>query len=108
MESSRDVLIQTKKMEAAATFYEKVLGLKVFERSEQLIGFEAGSFRLFIDKGEPYGPVFEFFVPDLEQAKRMLVDNGCRVETEDPQVPRCYIRDPFGLIFNIAEKPNSE
>ena len=105
MRSSRDVLIQTEKMEAAAAFYENVLGLKVFERSEQMIGFETGNFRLFVDKGESYGPVFEFFVPHLEQAKKMLVEHGCRIEIEDPRVPRCYVRDPFGLIFNIAEEP---
>lgn len=108
MKSSRDVLIQTERMDAAAAFYENVLGLKIIEQSKQLIGFETGSFRLFIDKGESYGPVFEFFVPNIEQAKRMLIENGCRVEIEDPQVPRCYVRDPFGLVFNIAEKPNSE
>jgi catechol 2,3-dioxygenase-like lactoylglutathione lyase family enzyme len=107
MRSSRDVLIQTKKMDAAAKFYEKVLGFQVIERSEQLIGFETGSFRLFIDKGKPYGPVFEFYVPNLEQAKKILIENGCRIEAEDPAVPRCYVRDPFGLIFNIAEKKNS-
>jgi catechol 2,3-dioxygenase-like lactoylglutathione lyase family enzyme len=104
MTSSRDVLIQTNKMDEATTFYEKVLGLKVIERSKQLVGFETGSFRLFIDKGESYGPVFEFGVPNLEQAKKMLIENGCRVEIEDPSVPRCYVRDPFGLIFNLAEK----
>ena len=108
MKSSRDVLIQTDKMDAAAIFYEKVLGFKVIERSEQLIGFETGSFRLFIDKGESYGPVFEFYIPNLEQAKRTLVENGCRIEVEDPKVPCCYLRDPFGLIFNLAEKKNSK
>jgi len=108
MKSSRDVLIQTERMDAAAKFYENVLGLKIIERSEQLIGFETGGFRLFIDKGESYGPVFEFFVPDLEQARKMLIENGCRVEIEDPQIPRCYVRDPFGLIFNLAQKPNSK
>jgi predicted enzyme related to lactoylglutathione lyase len=106
MKSSRDVLIQTKKMESAVTFYEKVLGFKVIERSEQLIGFETGSFRFFIERGESYGPVFEFYVPDLEQAKKKLIENGCRVEAEDPKVPRCYMRDSFGLIFNLAEKKN--
>jgi hypothetical protein len=73
-----------------------------------MLGFESGGFRLFIDKGESYGPVFEFFVPSLERARKMLVENGCRIEIEDPRVPRCYVRDPFGLIFNIAEKPEGK
>jgi catechol 2,3-dioxygenase-like lactoylglutathione lyase family enzyme len=108
MNSSRDVLIQTNKMGAAAAFYEKILGFKVIERNEQLVGFETGAFRLFIDKGDAYGPVFEFYVSSLDQAKKMLLENGCRIEVEDPRIPRCYIRDPFGLIFNLAEKPKSK
>ena len=108
MKSSRDVLIQIKKIDTAAKFYKKVLGFQVIERSEQLIGFETGSFRFFIDKGESYGPVFEFYVPDLKQAKKTLVKNGCRIEVEDPMIPRCYVRDPFGLIFNLAEKKNTK
>jgi catechol 2,3-dioxygenase-like lactoylglutathione lyase family enzyme len=107
MKTSRDILIQTKKMATATKFYEQVLGFKVIERSDQLIGFETGSFRFFIDKGEPYGPVLEFYVPNLEQAKKILIENGCHIEIEDPKVPRCYVRDPFGLIFNLAEKKNS-
>jgi catechol 2,3-dioxygenase-like lactoylglutathione lyase family enzyme len=108
MKSSRDVLIQTNKIDAAAAFYEKILGLKVIKRSKQLIGFETGSFRLFIDKGESYGPVFEFYVSNLDHAKKMLIENGCLIEVEDPKIPRCYMRDPFGLIFNLAEKPGSK
>jgi hypothetical protein len=30
---------------------------------------------------------------------------GCRVEDEDPKIPHCYMRDPFGIIFNLAEEP---
>jgi catechol 2,3-dioxygenase-like lactoylglutathione lyase family enzyme len=101
--STRDILIQTENLEAATAFYERVLGLKVFMREPAMTGLESGAFRLFLDKAEPYGPVLEFKVDDLEAAKRELVAAGCRIENDDPSVPRCYIRDPFGLIFNIAE-----
>jgi len=102
--STRDVLIQTPSIETAAAFYENQLGLKEFYRTGTVIGLEAGAFRLFIDKGEPYGPVFEFLVKDLEKAKDKLVAAGCRIENDDPSIPRCYVRDPYGLVFNIAEK----
>ncbi len=104
MKSSRDVLIQTDKMDVASDFYENVLGFKVFERGEEIVGFETGAFRLFLDDGKPYGPVFEFMVPNLEEAKRKLIKAGCLVEQEDSRIPRCYVRDPFGLIFNLAEE----
>jgi catechol 2,3-dioxygenase-like lactoylglutathione lyase family enzyme len=101
--STRDILIQTENLVAATAFYEQVLGLKVFMREPAMTGLESGAFRLFLDKAEPYGPVLEFKVDDLEAAKRDLIAAGCRIENDDPSVPRCYIRDPFGLIFNIAE-----
>lgn len=42
-------------------------------------------------------------VQNLEEAKAELLAKGCRIEAEDPRVPRCYVRDPYGLIFNLAE-----
>ena len=102
--ATRDVLIQTASIDDAALFYQTRLGLKEFYRTGTMIGLEAGAFRLFLDQGEPYGPVFEFLVEDLETAKRELVAAGCRIENDDPAVPRCYMRDPYGLIFNIAQK----
>jgi catechol 2,3-dioxygenase-like lactoylglutathione lyase family enzyme len=103
--STRDILIQTEDIEAATAFYETVLGLGVFIREPAIVGLESGAFRLFLDKAEPYGPVLEFKVDDFEAAKERLVAAGCRIENEDPSVPRCYVRDPYGLIFNIAQKP---
>jgi catechol 2,3-dioxygenase-like lactoylglutathione lyase family enzyme len=102
--STRDVLIQTDKLDKAIRFYQSVLGLRVMHQSETLVGFETGSFCLYIDKGPAYGPVFEFCVADFQAAKQQLIAAGCRVENEDPAVPRCYMRHPFGLIFNLAEK----
>ena len=102
--STRDVLIQTDKLDEAVRFYQSVLGLRVTHQSETMVGFETGSFCLYIDKGPSYGPVFEFCVADLKAAKQKFIAAGCRVENEDPAVPRCYVRDPFGLVFNLAEK----
>jgi catechol 2,3-dioxygenase-like lactoylglutathione lyase family enzyme len=102
--TSRDVLLQAEDIERASAFYENVLGLSVFLRQDSLIGLEAGAFRLFLDKGAPCGPVFEVFVDDLDAARSRLIAAGCRIEQEDPAVPKCYVRDPFGLIFNIAER----
>jgi catechol 2,3-dioxygenase-like lactoylglutathione lyase family enzyme len=102
--ASRDILVQTPSIEDAAAFYEKQLGLTVFHRDNELIGLESGAFRLFLDRGPAYGPVLEFYVPDLALAKRNLVAAGCVIENDDPSVPRCYVRDPYGLVFNVAER----
>jgi len=102
MNSTRDIIIQVTDMDTAIAFYETVMGLKPFQQSPQLTGFETGNFRLFLEPGSAPAPVFEFAVPDLEEAKARLVDAGCAVVDDNPAIPRCYLRDPFGLTFNIA------
>ena len=107
-DSSRDVIIQTIAWDEAIKFYESTLGLPVTHRGPNIVGFETGSFCLYVEKGNRRGPVFEFLVPDVQFCKRQLVDAGCAVEEEDPSVPRCYLSDPFGLVFNIGRLPNGE
>jgi catechol 2,3-dioxygenase-like lactoylglutathione lyase family enzyme len=102
--SCRDVLLQTADPEVASRFYQEKLGLSVFMKEEAIIGLEAGAFRLFLERGPAFGPVFEFFVDDLDVARAELTAAGCRIEADDPSVPKCYLRDPFGLTFNIARR----
>lgn len=77
--SSRDVIIQTRRFDDSVRFYEEVLGLAVVHRSERLVGFETGSFVLYVEPAEAYGPVFEFFVPNVRETARQLVAHGCRI-----------------------------
>jgi len=72
------------------------------------MGFETGAFCLYVEQGREHGPVFEFLVPDVEAAKRRLVDAGCLVVEEDAAIPRCYMRDPYGVVFNIGRAPAAE
>ncbi|HEV3239122.1 MAG TPA: VOC family protein [Casimicrobiaceae bacterium] len=102
LQSSRDVIIQTDAWEEATRFYANTLGLPVVHRSPNLVGFETGAFCLYVERGPRPGPVFEFLVPDVAAAKERLVAAGCSVEEEDPSLPRCYLRDPFGLVFNLG------
>jgi len=101
--SSRDVIIRTNGWAEATHFYASVLGLPVTHRSETLMGFETGAFCLYVEKGKKHGPVFEFLVPNVQAAKRKLVAAGCTVLEEYPSVPRCYIRDPYGVVFNLGQ-----
>ena len=104
LRSTRDVILRTDAMGEAARFYETVLGLPVSLRREGLVGFETGSFQLFVEEGAvAHGPVFELRVPDVAAARARLVAAGCTVVEEDPRVPRCYLRDPYGLAFNLDQ-----
>ena len=102
--STRDIIIHTAKFDEAVRFYRDILGLATTMNSEKLVGFETGAFQLFVDGRSPLrtGPVFEFCVADVEKAKQDLLVAGCAVVAEDASVPRCYIKDPHGLVFNLT------
>jgi catechol 2,3-dioxygenase-like lactoylglutathione lyase family enzyme len=102
MDSTRDVILQTPDMRAAVAFYD-ALGLARFVCTDELAGYETGAFRLFIEPGTAPGPVFEFLVDDVPAAKARLLAAGCTLVEENPAIPRCYLRDPFGLTFNLAK-----
>jgi catechol 2,3-dioxygenase-like lactoylglutathione lyase family enzyme len=99
--ASRDIIIRTESFGEAVRFYESVLGLAIVHRSESLVGFDAGAFVLYVEPGPAHAPVFDFLVPDKRAAKEALTAAGCTVWEENDSVPRCYLRDPFGLVFNI-------
>jgi len=102
-QSSRDVIVRTDDLKKAAKFYESVLGLPAKQHGDTLIGFETGSFCLYVEQGDKHGPVFEFLVTDIQKTKQRLLSAGCRVVEENASIPRCYIQDPYGIVFNIGQ-----
>jgi catechol 2,3-dioxygenase-like lactoylglutathione lyase family enzyme len=101
-ESTREVILRTPNWTDAVSFYGSILGLPVAYQDATIVGFETGAFRLYVEKGKEHAPVFELLAPDVAAAKRQLVAAGCTIFEEDPALPRCYIRDPFGFTFNVA------
>lgn len=106
--TTRDIIIRTERFEEATRFYQSVLGLKLFHNTGSMVGFETGAFRLYVEQGPSHGPVFDFLVPDMQAAKLALLSSGCTLLEEDPAVPRCYIRDPYGLVFNIEQSATAQ
>jgi len=97
-----DILIQAEDPRQAARFYEDQLGFSVTGEAPDMISLHGPHINLFIERGPALGPVLEVTVDDVDAAKRRLVANGCTVVKDEPQFPRCYIRDPFGLIYNLT------
>ncbi len=100
-----DILIQVPDPQGAASFYVKHFGFAVTSETP-MIEMKGENLTLYIDQGPSLGPVLEIFVPSVEAAKKQLVADGCTVLREEPAVPRCYVRDPFGLIYNLAGMVN--
>lgn len=105
--SSRDVIVRTGNWPEAVRFYETVLGFAVSSRAEAMVGFETGAFRLYVEPGQPHGPVLDLLVADVAATKAQLISAGCILVEEDPSIPRCYLRDPFGVVFNVGRAPAS-
>jgi len=99
---STDVLIQAEDPKSAASFYVEQLGFEITEELPHMISLHGQNINLFIERGLALGPVFEVTVKSVEEARRRLVKQGCKVVKDEPEFPRCYIQDPFGLIYNLT------
>jgi predicted enzyme related to lactoylglutathione lyase len=97
-----DILIQAPDPEAAANFYVDNLGFEITDGNPRMIGLHGPNINLFIEPGPTLGPVLEVTVKDVNEATRRLVANGCTVVKDEPDFPRTYLKDPFGLIYNLS------
>jgi len=98
-----DILIQAQDPVNAASFYVAQLGFTITDETPNMISLHGGHITLFIERGPALGgPVLEVTVDDVEEAKRRLVKNGCEIVKDEPDFPRCYVKDPFGLIYNLT------
>lgn len=96
-----DILIQAPDPKAAAAFYVKQLGFKISGEDHNMVSLHGKRINLFIEEGPPLGPILEVTVENVEEAKRQLVASGCVIVKDEPEFPRCYVKDPYGLIYNL-------
>jgi predicted enzyme related to lactoylglutathione lyase len=96
-----DILIQAQDPRQAAAFYVNQLGFTI-TGEEPMLSLHGEHINLFIEQGPPLGPVLEVTVQNVEEAKGRLLKNGCVIVKNEPDVPRCYVRDPYGLIYNLT------
>ena len=97
-----DILIQAPDPTNAASFYVEHLGFAITDESPNMTSLHGGHINLFIERGPALGPVLEVTVDSVEEAKRRLVKHGCEIVKDEPGFPRCYVKDPFGLIYNLT------
>ncbi len=106
---SPNVAVRTTRFSDAIVFYSSVLGFANRSSDPALGDHDANPLNLFvIEDDEISGPVMELFVEDLESAREELLANGCEVLRWRGKGQDCYIRDPFGVIFNLWEQPGAE
>ena len=99
---STNIAVQTNEPENAIEFYTNVLGFKDRTAEPDFDGLDANPLRMFVQKDEQVsGLVMELFVEDLEEARKYLLENGCKIIRWEGVGKDCYMEDPFGLRFNI-------
>jgi Glyoxalase-like domain len=96
-----DILIQAPDPAIAASFYVEQLGFAITGETPNMISLHGAHINLFIERGPALGPVLEVKVDNVEEAKLRLIKNGCEIVKDEPDFPRCYVKDPFGLIYNL-------
>jgi predicted enzyme related to lactoylglutathione lyase len=97
-----DILIQAQDPANAAAFYAGQLGFTITGETANMISLHGPHINLFIERGPALGPVLEVTVDSVEEARRRLVEHGCEIVKDEPDFPRCYVKDPFGLIYNLT------
>ena len=101
---SPNVAVRTNRYQEALEFYTKVIGFKNRSDNPSLGDFDAAPIRMFvIEDTDLEGLIHELFVEDLEAARDELVKAGCEVIRWHGKGQDCYIRDPFGVIYNLWE-----
>ena len=97
-----DILIQSPDPESAAAFYVEQLGFEITGHGMQMMSLHGEHMNLFIERGPALGPVLEVTVADIQETAQRLVENGCEVIKDEPEFPRIYIKDPYGLVYNLT------
>lgn len=103
---SKNIGFQVEDVEKAKLFYERVMGLKEPAQSDvDEVEFQTNHNSVFLISGNKnLGPVMELIVDNLDDAKVHLVENGCEIVRWEGKGKDCYVRDPFGMVFNVWEE----
>jgi catechol 2,3-dioxygenase-like lactoylglutathione lyase family enzyme len=104
---SRCFAMQHPRSEELVVFYREKIGLNLVHSDTEEPEFDAAPVRLFVDNGEEQALIFELLVPDLEAARQDLVAKGCQIIRWEGRGKTCYVRDPFGFVFNVWEEPEA-
>ncbi len=101
-DSNHCIAIHVKDLAAAEQFYSNILKLELLTKTETFLEYDTGHFLLYINKGEEaLGPIPSFNVEKVEEAKELLLKNGCTI-IED-RISSLYFKDPFGNVYDIVE-----
>jgi catechol 2,3-dioxygenase-like lactoylglutathione lyase family enzyme len=100
-----DLAIHVLDLARADAFYGGVLGFRVVERGDEHLAFDAGAFRLWVNRDtEARSFIPSLDVPDVAGARRRLEEAGCTVVRVAEDGSGFYFRDPFGFVVDVIRR----
>jgi catechol 2,3-dioxygenase-like lactoylglutathione lyase family enzyme len=106
-QSNCEIAIHVPDLARAEAFYAGVLGFRLVAKSADQLEFDTGALRLYVNRDPqtviPYIPSLD--VPDYAAARRHLEAAGCKLVSAGTHSGAVYFQDPFGLVFDIIERP---
>ena len=110
--ANNELALHVSDPEAAAEFYERVLGCRIAKREPGWIEVTSGALRLYFvrDPAPAHDRVIPSFdVADRAAALRHLQAAGCTLVPIGPHSPDgFYLRDPSGVVFDVIERGNPD
>ena len=102
---SNHAAVLTPDLKAARDFYENVMELELVNSTDEQLVFKTGdSFFYVVRDLDRTGTVLEFCVDNLDASMDRLLSKGCKgIKWEEKGID-CYLKDPFGVIFNQWEE----
>jgi catechol 2,3-dioxygenase-like lactoylglutathione lyase family enzyme len=105
--SNCEIAIHVPDLAKAEAFYGDVLGFRLVAKSADQLEFDTGELRLFVNRDaealRSYIPSLD--VSDYAAARHHLEAAGCKTVSAGSHSGAVYFQDPFGLIFDIIERP---
>ena len=102
---SNHAAVLARDLRASKDFYETVMELELVNSTDKQLVFKTcDSFFYVIHDSDWTGTVLEFCVDDLDASRDRLGSKGCRVIKWEGKGKDCYLKDPFGMIFNLWEE----
>jgi len=108
-ERSGNIALHVSDIESAYEFYREVIDLPLERKGDSgaMCQLRSGLFYV-AENAEWQGLVEEYYVDDVELAKQHLLEKGCTVIHWEGKGKDCYMRDPFGMMFNLWQRERGE
>ena len=98
---SPNIAIELPEFTEAAAMYAALLGVDAKQIDDHTIEIQQNGRYFYFDKHEGLRIVMELIVDDLDSARSELVSKGWTIVEWQGKGERCYLKDPYGLYFNI-------